>query len=72
MKSFSALSKESNEAGVRFVMTELGLASSFLYVADYASVPRRREQSLEHARMACDAVVHFAPRPSSRLTRRPP
>lgn len=62
MKPFSELWKDSNEAGVQFVMAELELASSFLGNATCWSSTNHRDQGISRARIAYDTIRCLLPR----------
>lgn len=59
MRSFLELMRDSNATGIRFVMTELELALSFLDIAEASSKADHGERSAEHARKAYRSAEYF-------------
>jgi hypothetical protein len=51
-----------NDVGIRFLMTDLDVALSFLNMALWASDEEHKERFCRHARRAHDAVLHLLPR----------
>ncbi|WP_263415244.1 hypothetical protein [Terriglobus albidus] len=59
---FPAAFNATNAAGIEFLKTEMGLANTFLNVAETTRRPEQRIQSHHDAQMAYREVAHYLPR----------
>lgn len=56
------LLRQSNQAGVQFLLTDTQAGLTFLKVAQTTAEPENRERSLKKARLAYDTVLRLLPR----------
>lgn len=54
--------RESNEAGIRFVLTDLGLAETFLSISRTTHHPQIAKRNQKNARTAYDAIARILPK----------